>query len=82
MKEDYTKRICLSCERETLDTPCPYCGSGVFKDLGWEGEFENFFKDDTNFDILQEDIRGGIDRGKLHNFIEHLLEKYGMKKIN
>jgi hypothetical protein len=79
MKKDYTKRICLSCEKETLDAPCPYCGGGVFKDFGWKGELENFLKDSSNFDIMQEDIRGGIDREKLHNFIEHLLEKYGIK---
>ena len=24
-------RFCLSCGQSTLDTPCPYCGSGVFK---------------------------------------------------
>lgn len=24
------KRICLNCDYETDDTPCPMCGSGVF----------------------------------------------------
>ena len=24
-------RICTKCDKETLDTPCPYCGGGVFK---------------------------------------------------
>lgn len=27
------KRICLKCEKETPDTPCPYCGGGKFKNV-------------------------------------------------
>ena len=30
MKEE-KKRYCVNCEKETPDTPCPYCGGGVFK---------------------------------------------------
>jgi len=31
IKEVKLKRICVNCEKETLDTPCPYCGGGVFR---------------------------------------------------
>jgi len=27
------KRICLNCEKETPDTPCPYCGGGNFQKI-------------------------------------------------
>ncbi|KKR00155.1 MAG: hypothetical protein UT24_C0016G0044 [Candidatus Woesebacteria bacterium GW2011_GWB1_39_12] len=30
-QEKQSKRICFRCEKETSDTPCPYCGGGVFK---------------------------------------------------
>ena len=72
----YKKRICLQCEKETLDTLCPYCGGGVFKDFSWQGELENFLKDSSNYDIMQEDIRGGIDKSKLYSFIEYLIKEY------
>lgn len=31
------KRICLKCEKETPDTPCPYCGGGKFQNI-WDYE--------------------------------------------
>lgn len=31
------KHICVNCNKETFDTPCPYCGGGVFKNHHCDG---------------------------------------------
>lgn len=37
--DDYNKRSCFRCGKKTLDTPCPYCGSWVFRNFDYfEGE--------------------------------------------
>ena len=35
--EKKIKRFCVNCEKETPDTPCPYCGCGVFKNHKCDG---------------------------------------------
>jgi hypothetical protein len=36
------KRICLKCGKETPDTPCPYCGSEVFRVESFDYLLERF----------------------------------------
>lgn len=36
-------RFCLNCDRATLDTPCPYCGGGVFRNEDSIAKWENAF---------------------------------------
>jgi len=56
-RENMKKRVCLTCDKETPDTPCPYCGGGKFYIGDWN------YKPPTHLPPAYRDYDGNYNIG-------------------